>query len=419
MVRLAVMIALLLPLATAAQARDIAGTWQTAAPRYVFTIAKAKGVYTGEWHNLGEIDGTLNGNPLIVALNGDRLTLTPVRTAGVFTGTLSADGKSISGDWGAHDPTPLLFQRATPATAHVIDPSPHKVRFVTVAPGVKLEVLDWGGSGPPLVFLAGLGFTAHCFDEFAPRFTGHHHVYAITRRGHGASSYPEPSDANYDANRLADDVIAVLDALHIQKPVLAGHSIAGQELSSIGTRHPERVAGLVYLDAAYGYAFYDPANLLAVNNVVEDIVRRDLGELPGAPPSRARALIAEIQATMPLVHKELAVKDDQLARAKDPATTALAPRARVADAIVGNAHPFDHIGLPLLVLAAYPTKCAPDCDTPMNKAIFTAVRQQVTFIGAQNPQARIVKLPYADHFVWRSNPDQVAREMNAFMDGLH
>ena len=34
------------------------------------------------------------------------------------------------------------------------DPSPHQVRSVTVDSSVKLEVLDWGGSGPPLVLLA-------------------------------------------------------------------------------------------------------------------------------------------------------------------------------------------------------------------------------------------------------------------------
>jgi non-heme chloroperoxidase len=39
--------------------------------------------------------------------------------------------------------------------------------------------------------------------------------------------------------------------------VLVGHSIAGEELSSIGSRHPETVAGLIYLDAGYGYAYYD------------------------------------------------------------------------------------------------------------------------------------------------------------------
>jgi hypothetical protein len=63
------------------------------------------------------------------------------------------------------------------------DHSPHTVQFVTVEPGVKLEVLDWGGSGRPLIFLAGAGDTAHRFDGFAPQFVAQHHVYGITRRG--------------------------------------------------------------------------------------------------------------------------------------------------------------------------------------------------------------------------------------------
>lgn len=35
------------------------------------------------------------------------------------------------------------------------DPSPHRVQFVTVDRDVRLEILDWGGSGMPLVLLAG------------------------------------------------------------------------------------------------------------------------------------------------------------------------------------------------------------------------------------------------------------------------
>ena len=43
--------------------------------------------------------------------------------------------------------------------------------------GVSLEVLDWGGSGSPIVFLAGGGnSTPHDFDELAPRFTNRHRV---------------------------------------------------------------------------------------------------------------------------------------------------------------------------------------------------------------------------------------------------
>jgi hypothetical protein len=44
-----------------------------------------------------------------------------------------------------------------------------KIQFVTVEPGVNLEVLDWGGSGRALVLLAGLGRDAHAFKKFAPK----------------------------------------------------------------------------------------------------------------------------------------------------------------------------------------------------------------------------------------------------------
>jgi non-heme chloroperoxidase len=123
------------------------------------------------------------------------------------------------------------------------------VQFVIVDTNIKLEVLDWGGTGRPLVFLAGLGNTAHAFDKFAPELTSKYHVYGITRRGFGLSSAPTPANNNYSADRLGDDALAVLDALKINRPVLVGHSIAGEELSSVGSRHPEKVAGLIYLDA--------------------------------------------------------------------------------------------------------------------------------------------------------------------------
>jgi hypothetical protein len=70
------------------------------------------------------------------------------------------------------------------------DPSPHQVLHIHVSGPVQLEVLDWGGQGEPLVFLAGGGNTAHVYDGFAPRFTRGFHVFGITRRGFGASSHP-------------------------------------------------------------------------------------------------------------------------------------------------------------------------------------------------------------------------------------
>jgi non-heme chloroperoxidase len=132
------------------------------------------------------------------------------------------------------------------------DPSPHITRFATIDKDVRLEVLDWGGSGKPIVLLAGGGDTAHVYDDFAPKLSTHYHVYGITRRGFGASGY---SATDHPAKRLGDDVLAVIDALNLKRPILVGHSIAGVELSSVANSHPDRIAGVVYLDAAYSYAF--------------------------------------------------------------------------------------------------------------------------------------------------------------------
>src|SRR5271156_6669716 len=114
------------------------------------------------------------------------------------------------------------------------DPSPHTARFITVDKDVRLEVLDWGGSGRPLILLAGGGNTAHVFDDFAPKLTDHYHVYGITRRGFGASGYSDTTDP---ADRLGEDVVAVIDSLQLKKIILIGHSIAGAELSSVANSH--------------------------------------------------------------------------------------------------------------------------------------------------------------------------------------
>jgi pimeloyl-ACP methyl ester carboxylesterase len=134
------------------------------------------------------------------------------------------------------------------------DPSPHHAHRVTVEPGVQLEVLDWGGIGEPLIFLPGLGSTSHSFDNFAPRIRDAVHVYGITRRGFGASSQPE---AGYDAATRARDILAVLDTFGIERAILVGHSIAGDELSAFAVAYPHRVRALVYLEA------YDYGNGLA------------------------------------------------------------------------------------------------------------------------------------------------------------
>lgn len=152
-----------------------------------------------------------------------------------------------------------------------MDTSQHKSDFVNVN-GIRLHYLDWGGYGPVLLFLAGLGCNAYIFDEFAPRFTDRFHVFGLTRRGHGDSDYPE---AGYDIDTLTEDIHQFMDLLKIDQAILAGHSLAGIELSHFAALHPERVLKLVFLDAAFDRSSPEFRAMLE-NNPTRDF------QIPGA-----------------------------------------------------------------------------------------------------------------------------------------
>ena len=126
-----------------------------------------------------------------------------------------------------------------------MDASPHKSDLVSVN-GIKLHYLDWGGEGDTLLFLTGLGLSAHIYDKFAPRFADRFRVLALTRRAHGDSDSPE---TGFDADTLVEDIRHFMDELNIHQVILAGHSLAGAELTHFAGTYPERVLKLVYLDA--------------------------------------------------------------------------------------------------------------------------------------------------------------------------
>lgn len=120
--------------------------------------------------------------------------------------------------------------------------------FCTVG-DLRLHYIDWGGRGPAIVLLTGLGNSAHIYDELAPMLAKGHRVIAVTRRGYGASGVP--ADGDYSNGALVGDILGLLDGLGIARASFVGHSIAGGELATLGAAHPDRVERLVYLDSAY------------------------------------------------------------------------------------------------------------------------------------------------------------------------
>lgn len=124
----------------------------------------------------------------------------------------------------------------------------YQTKFVNGSSNNKIEIIDFGGTGQPILFLTGLGNSAHVFVDFAPKFCDKFHVYAMSRRGYGAS---EQTANGYRIDTLANDILAVTKALNLDKVILIGHSIAGDEISKFASSYQDKVDKVVYLDAAY------------------------------------------------------------------------------------------------------------------------------------------------------------------------
>jgi pimeloyl-ACP methyl ester carboxylesterase len=241
------------------------------------------------------------------------------------------------------------------------DPSSHVIRFVPVGQEVRLEVLDWG-----------------------------------------------------------DDVLAVLDALALQKLVLVGHSIAGQELSSVAARFPQRVAALVYLDAGYPYAF-DNERIPTFG---------EIAKIPfPQPPPPGDADLIDFEA---LRRYETRVLGFAYPEANLRTTYGVTPDGRVGPplappggtSLLKTITKFPQIPAPaLFVVSSQDPGVWTDANTDPTIAEQMAalngfLERQAKAIQEGVPGARVVKLARANHYVYLSNEEDVLREMRTFLAGV-
>jgi pimeloyl-ACP methyl ester carboxylesterase len=308
------------------------------------------------------------------------------------------------------------------------DPSTHDVRFVTLDQDVRLEVLDWGGSGPAIVLLTGSGHTAHVYDDFAPKLTDCCHVYGITRRGYGASSTPA---TGYDDRRLAEDVFQVIEQVKIPSPVLVGHSMAGGEMTTLGRQHSDRISGLVYLDALGDLEDEPPADPEWA--ALAQKVPPDLRPTPVCPPQADRTFAAfrvsqacRLGFVLPIPESELRnqfnADGDRVGSLKSPDWVSRA---------IGQGQVFrrdySNIRVPVLALLEAPvlrSDFTPK-DDDERKAIdaFLArgrvlMNRRVDKVKLHVANVHIVYLPGAGHYVFLTRESDVLREIHTFVGSL-
>ncbi len=317
------------------------------------------------------------------------------------------------------------LQAQSPLAWH--DPSPHKVQFVTVEEGVRLEVLDWGGSGRNVVLLAGSGNTAHVFDDFAPKLSHYGHVYGITRRGYGTSSHPS---SGYSEERLADDVLQVIGFFKIVSPVLMGHSMSGEELTRLGGEHSDRLAGLIYLDAAS-----DPKDWPGNSPAYMALFQKLPQPMRTQPqPTAADKTSYHTYYEWQLHNSDTPFPESELRNQYEENPDGSVGKFRTTDeihkAIGAGAQKRDYSKIRIPILAFFPvvgteSKYQPQSDD--ERAAIKAFTDATTVyvdrykrnLQSAPGRVRIVDLKNANHYVFISNEGDVLRETLAFLASLH
>jgi pimeloyl-ACP methyl ester carboxylesterase len=213
-----------------------------------------------------------------------------------------------------------------------------------------------------------------------------------------------------------------MDALGLDQPVLVGHGRGGQLLSSIGSRLPEKVAGLIYLDAAYSYAYHDPSKgdyFIELN-----VLRRKLDQLNSMSRVQ-RPLIDELLETnLPEFERSLRRFQEWLNAAPPGASMPMpgySPHMpAIQRAVWEGVQRYTDIRAPILAIFALVTVSGPEGsrERSADEAWNQTIEDQARAFEEGLPSARVVRLADARHFVFRTNEADVLRETEAFIASL-
>jgi non-heme chloroperoxidase len=300
----------------------------------------------------------------------------------------------------------------------------HKSDFVNVN-GIRLHYLDWGGNGPTLILLTGMGCSAYIFNRFAPRFTDDFRVLALTRRGQGDSDIPE---TGYDADTLTEDIRQFMDSLNIEKAILAGHSLAGVELTHFAATYPTKVEKLIYLDALDDRRAFpairaqNPLRTIEVKK--EKILPRSLEEYI-AKMKKDFPDFAEIWSELwdEEISHSVKVNEEGIFVDKMPASV---EKQMNENLIEGYAPKKVEAQIPILSFYALRTPNLPNVYTEEQKASFYEFHRNVSGpfgksliseFQSRFPHANIVVIPEGHHYCFIAQEDLVYAEMRKFLLG--
>jgi len=269
--------------------------------------------------------------------------------------------------------------------------------FATSADGTRINYVDWGGSGPTVVMIHGLGDDPYVFGAIAQHLRGQFHIVAYARRGHGHSD--APLDKAYDLPTYVADMRAVFDQLHIDHASLVGWSMGGNEITGFADKYPQRVDKLIYLESGYDWSQADLGNRFAVIAPK----KADLASFEAYKKWWLRVWYGAGKKWVPAIEPYLR---DTARIAPDGTVTVVPTDAVMARIFSGVGIPRDYLDIKAPVMAIYADRFFPDIpgDAAYNKdnaafeAGFDAFRlKSIARIEKEIPSASICRLSDRTH----------------------
>src|SRR6267154_174141 len=168
----------------------------------------------------------------------------------------------------------------------------YRVTFLQLRSGIRVRAVERGDSAsPPVVLIPGWGCSVYTYNRNMPVLAdAGFRVIAVDLKGHGLSDKPLASD-EYTIDSLVEHLRDILDALGLERPALAGHSLGGSLIYHFASRYPERAqclgmlspVGLKGVPLMWLYRFLTPAPLMPILRQINPrvVVKRALKRVYG------------------------------------------------------------------------------------------------------------------------------------------
>lgn len=158
--------------------------------------------------------------------------------------------------------------------------------------GRKINYVQMGQDGPPVVFIHGFGGDLNNWMFNQPDLAANHRTYALDLPGHGAS---EKAVGDGSFKMLTDTVLKFIDAVDADKAHLVGHSLGGAIAIAVAAEAPDKVASLTLVSPA---GLGPDINMDYINGFIGAQRRNDmkpvLQKLFGVPELVTRDMVNEV-----------------------------------------------------------------------------------------------------------------------------